>query len=234
MAPSPLVGLVAFVRDSRGAAAIEFALGAAVLIAVSGLCFDFYSRIKADTAVARMAVTMADYVSRDTYPNGDEMKALGEYLKDHELGVPADLVYAVTALHQPPGDPLPAVAVLWTDSEIRFGDNASALARECPQLIDENGAAALPDGFAMSPDEVLVVAEVCATLTREGFLTGRFIAGDIYHVHALPARDPHQQPSAPVYARRDGVHALVIVAATGAPGAPWLATPIAAATPGSA
>ena len=93
-----------------------------MLISTSVLCFDLYSRIKADTAIARMAVTMADYVSRDADPDGEEMKALGGYLYDHELGVPANLVYVVTALHQPPGDPRPDVVVLWSDNTIRFGD----------------------------------------------------------------------------------------------------------------
>ena len=206
MAASVLSRPRAFARDVRGAAAIELALGAFVLVSVSALCFDLYSRIKADTAAARMAVSMADYVSRDTTPNGDDMTDLGLYLYEHELGIPADVVYVVTALHQPAGDPLPAVAVLWTDSSIRFGDETSrnALAGECPQFIGENGAAALPAGFAMSPDEVLVIAEVCARLTREGFLTEKFIAGDIYRLHALPTRDPDHRPAAPVHTAGSG------------------------------
>ena len=65
----------------------------------------------------------------------------------------------------------------------------------------------------MADGEVLVIAEVCARLTREGFLTGEFIAGGIYRLHALPARDPDQQPAAPVYAQRAGTYATVAVGA---------------------
>ena len=210
---SPLALLRIFARDSRGAASIELALGAVVLISVSILCFDLYSRIKADTAVARIAVTMADYVSRDVAPDGDEIKALGEFLHEHELGLPAALVYVVTALHQPPGDPRPDVDVLWPvdtiNDTIRIGDPAvtEELAEGCAHFVADGGGAALPDGFTMSDDEVIIIAEVCVRLTREGFLTGKFVAGDIYRLHALPARDPDQRPAAPVYAKRDSAYA---------------------------
>ena len=212
---SLLALLRVFARDFRGAASIELALGAVVLISVSTLCFDLYSRIKADTAVARIAVTMADYVSRDVAPDGDEIKALGEFLHKNELGLPAALVYVVTALHQPSGDPLPAVQVLWSDDTIRIGEEAVTgdIADECAHFTDDDGNATLPDSFLpMSPDEVLIIAEVCVRLTREGFLTGKFIAGDIYRLHALPARDPDQRPTAPVYAERDGAHTTVAIA----------------------
>ena len=201
-----LVRLRGFARDRRGGASIELALGALVLTSTSLLCFDLYSRVEADTAVARMAVTMADYVSRETDPDGNEMKALGDYLYDHELQVPANVVYVITALHQPPGDPQPDVVVLWSDDTIRIGDSAATqtLAGECARFVAEGGAADLPSHFAMADDEVLIIAEVCARLTREGFLTGEFIAGGIYRLHALPARDPDLQPAAPVFAGRDG------------------------------
>ena len=188
-----------FVRDQRGSAGIELAFGAVVLIAVSVVCFDLYTRIGADTAVSRMAVTMADYVSRDTAPEGAELAALGAFLHEHELGVPAHLAFVVTALRQPAGDPLPAVEVLWSDDSIRIGDATAteALAGGCARHVTPADTADLPDDFAMDAGEVLVIAEVCARLTREGSLTGRFVAGDIYHLHALPARDPSTPPSAP-------------------------------------
>ena len=236
---SLLALLRVFARDFRGAASIELALGAVVLVSVSALCFDLYSRIKADTAVARMAVTMADYVSRDTDPNGEEMKALGRFLHEHELGVPADLVYVITALHQPPGDPRPDVDVLWPvdtiNDTIRIGDPAvtEELAEGCAHFVADGGGAALPDGFTMSEDEVIVIAEVCARLTREGSLTGKFVAGDIYRLHALPGRNPGQEPAAPVYAEVDDSESIATLhagrfggagAALGAPGLPSIST----------
>ena len=192
-----------FVRERRGSAGVELALGAVALIGVSAVCFDLYSRVNADTAVSRMAATMADYVSRDAAPDGDELAALGAFLHERELGVPADLAYVITALRQPAGNPLPAVEVLWSDDSIRVGNAATtaAIASRCARRVTEddqaNLHAALPATFAMAAGEVLVIAEACARLTREGSLTGRFVAGDIYRLHAVPARDPSNPPSAP-------------------------------------
>ena len=211
--------LRAFAHDTCGAAAIELAIGAVVLVAISYLCFDLYSRVKADTAGVRMAVTMADYLSRDAAPDGDELADLGAFLYTHELGVPADLVYVLTAFRQPPGDPPPAIEVLWSDDSIRIVWDPAVtppvtdeLAANCTRHVDEDGIGILPESFrsGMAPGEVLVVAEVCARLVREGSLTGRFIAGDIYCFHAVPARDPNEPPTAPVYTSLEGTHKFAL------------------------
>ena len=199
-----------FFRSVRGGVPVELALGGVVLVSAAFLCFDLYARIEADTSITRMAVTMADYVSREATPDGAEMSALGQFLRDHELAFPADLVYVVTALRQPSGDPRPDVDVLWSDDTIQFGDPAvtGALAAGCAQFKDAHGAAVLPDHFTMADDEVLIVAEVCARLTGAGFLTSTIFTGDIYRLHALPARDPGQPPVAPVHSGRNAGHTL--------------------------
>lgn len=204
MSPHPLPALRAFARDPRGGASIELAIGAVALLAVSALCFDLYSRVRAHSAIGRIVATMADYVARDASPDGDELAALGALLPEHELGLPVHVAYVISALRQPAGDPRPAVEVLWSDDSIRAGGDAAVaaeLAQGCARYVAEGGNAALPDAFAAAMDagEVLIVAELCARLTREGSLTGRFVAGDLYHFHALPARDPQQAPAAPSY-----------------------------------
>ena len=200
------LALLSFARGRRGAAGIELALGAVALLGVSALCFDLYARVDADTAVSRIAVTMADYVSRDAAPDGGEMTALGAFLHEQELGVPANLAFVVTALRQPAGDPRPAVEVLWTDDSVRIGNAAvtAALAGGCARHVTATSdgdstslTANLPADFKMNAGEVLVIAEVCARLTREGSLTGRLIVGDIHRAHALPTRDPSEPPAAP-------------------------------------
>ena len=199
MLRAPFVALISFVRDRRGSASVELALGAVALIGVSAVCFDLYSRVAADTTVSRMAATMADYVSRDTTPASAELAALGAFLHEHELGVPADLVYVITAFRQPAGNPRPAVEVLWSDNSVRVGNTTTtaALAGGCARRITASNTADLPATFAMAAGEVLVIAEACARLTREGSLTGRFVAGDIYRLHAVPVRDPGNPPAAP-------------------------------------
>ena len=189
-----------FARDSRGGAAVELALGAVTLVSVAAVCFDIYSRITADTALARMAVTMADYVSLEVAPDEAQMKALGEFLNEHELGVPAVLVYVVTAIHQPPSSPLPPAQVLWKHDEIRIGNAVvtATLANDCARHVAQGGGVSLPQGFEpMLENEVVLIAEVCARLTVQGSLTGTFVTGDMYRVHALPFRDSTQLPVQP-------------------------------------
>ena len=202
--------LRSFARESRGAASLELAIGASVLIAVAALCFDLYARMSADTAGARAAVAMAEYVSLDPAPDGDALDALGRFLHAHELRIPADVVYVLTALRRPPeavGDgPQAAAEVLWIDDAIRIGDETvtGELAEGCTRYTGGEGDARLPDGFVMAPGEVLVIAEVCGRLTREGSITGRFVTGDLYRHHVLPARDPESPPAAPVHAEGEG------------------------------
>ena len=195
LAPSPLTS---FVRDVRGVAAIELALGTAMLISAAALSFDLYSLMKAATASARVAVTMADYVSRDTAPNGDDLIDLASFLHANEIRVPSNMVVVLSAFHQPPGDdPLPAVEMLWPDNKIWVGDRAES-PDPCTQF--GNGAnAGLPDAFKMAQGAVLIVAEVCVRLTREGSLTGKLVAGDIYRLFAIPARNTGLTPVAPQY-----------------------------------
>ena len=203
MMRSALSRISAFARDVRGGAAIEVALGSVVLVSVCALCFDLYSRIKADAASARLAGIMADYVSRDSETDGDGLKALGKYLYDNQLRVPADVVYAITAFRRPSANPPEPVEMLWSDNSIRFGDAAvtANLASGCARYVAGGGKSGLPAGFDMSAGEVVIVVELCARLTREGSLTGRFISGDIYRHHAVPAREPATPPSKPTYSQ---------------------------------
>ena len=178
----------AFVRGSRGAAAISLALGVAALISTALLGFDLYSRIKAGATAGRMAATMADYVSREAAPEGAQLDALARFLRERELALPADVVYVISAIREPAGaDP---ATVAWADT-IRLGDavKTGEIAGSCGRFGAEGGAAALPAGFTMSADEVVVIVEVCARLRREGSFTGRLITGDVYRLYALPALD---------------------------------------------
>ena len=206
--------LRAFARGTRASAGLELGLGALGLLSGAALCFDLYARVEADTACARLAVTMADYVSRgpDTDQgtlDGGALKALGLFLHENELGAAADLVFVVSAFRQPPGTPAPAVKVMWTDNHLRYGDAAvtAKLVDGCPRFLGTSAGrttAALPEGFTLDAGEVAVVAEVCARLRGAGSLTGRYVAGDIYRQHVLPARAPERPLPAPVHSRRTG------------------------------
>ena len=188
--PRPLSRLA---RDERGSAALELGIGAVVVFAVAAVAFDLYSLVNADTAAARVAATMADYVSRETEPDGDELKALGQFLYEQELSVPAAMVYVVSAVHEPAGRD-PAVT-LWSDDTVRLGDDeeTEALVQECKSRGQAGWQTALlgsgTDRLTLAEDEVVIVVEVCTKLLLQGRLTSRTITGNIYRLHALPARD---------------------------------------------
>lgn len=192
-------------REERGSAGIELGIGAVVVLTVAALAFDLYSRVGADTATARIAATMADYVSRETAPDGDEIAALGRYLHGHELKAPAALVYVISAVRQPPGNS--AAETLWDDDTVRIGDTEVTA-----ELVDdcrERGKAAWrdavlgdrsdPEALALSANDVVIVVEVCARLVAQGTLTSRFVSGNIYRLHALSARNPETPPARPVH-----------------------------------
>ena len=205
--------LRAFVPGTRGSAGIELAIGAVVLLGVAALCFDLYARVEADTAAARAAATLADYVSRGPDTDGGTLDGaaledLGAFLHARELGGAAHLVFVVSALHRPAGTR--RVKVLWTDDRLRFGAKkvTRRLARRCSRFVETNkkgearAAKPLPGKFTLAAGEVVAVVELCARPSGAGSLTGRFVAGDIYRHHVLPVRAPEKAFPAPVHARR--------------------------------
>ena len=89
-------------RERRASAGFEFALcTVAVLLLVAWPAFDVISLARASTAGARVAATMADYVSRESEPDGDEMDELGQFLHDREFRNPSALVYVISAVRKP-------------------------------------------------------------------------------------------------------------------------------------
>ena len=191
--------LRAFVLDTRASAGLELGIGAMVLLGVAALCFNFYTRVEADTVAARVAATMADYVSHgpDTDGgtlDGKALKSLGAFLHAHELAG-TDLVLIVSAVHYAESG---IGAVLWSDDTLRFGDETvtAALAAGCTRVADRPASA----GSLSNLDKVEVIVEVCA---RPGGVAAVF-AGDIYRLHVLPARAPEKGLPAPVHAWRTG------------------------------
>lgn len=198
--------LRAFVLDTRASAGLELAIGAVVLLGVAALCFDLYSRVEADTAAARVAATMADYVSRGPDTDGGAidraaLRSLGKFLLAHELDDAGDFVLVVSALRQ--GKAKRAVKVLWTDI-LHFGKKrvTRTLAPHCSRFVQTSRkgkarpAKPLPGKFTMAAGEVVAVVELCA---RPGGAAGSF-AGDIYRHHVLPVREPEKAFPAPARA----------------------------------
>ena len=198
--------LRAFVLDTRASAGLELAIGAFVLVSVAALCFDLYARVEADTAAARVAATMADYVSRGPDTDGgtlerSALKDLGKFLRKHALGDAGDFVLVVSALSRGAGTR--KVEALWSDT-LHFGKRrvTRELAPECPRFVRMNKkgkvrpAKPLPGKFTLAAGEVVAVVELCA---RPGGAAGS-LAGDIYRHHVLPVREPEKAFPAPASA----------------------------------
>ena len=191
------------VCETRASAGIELAISTFLLLGIAALALDVYSMTRAHAAGARVAAIMADYVSRDSAPNGDEMAALGEFLHKRELRSPPGLVYVISAVHEPAGDD-PAdegddIKELWSRYEIRIGDSETTtdLVGHCTQRAKNGWHAALigdDANLTLEDDDVLIVVDVCAELDM---LTSRF-TGILYRVHVLPTRIPGL-PERPVH-----------------------------------
>ena len=191
-----------FATDSRAAAGIELAIGAVALLAVAMVCFDLYSLVRLGTASARSAVTMADYISRERAPDGEQVTALGQFLYETEFKSPADLVFVIS-IARGPVDGMPA-EVLWVDDTLRIGDpdTTDDLAGVCLRHGEQRWRRDLlgtQDSPLIAEGEIVVVGEVCARPRREGSLSGRLMGGDFYRLHVLPAREREQGPARPVY-----------------------------------
>ena len=198
--------LRAFVLDTRASAGLELAIGAFVLVSVAALCFELYARVEADTAAARVAATMADYVSRGPDSDGgtldrSALKDLGKFLRKHALDDAGDFVLVVSALRRDAG--ARKVEALWSDT-LHFGKRkiTRELAPECPRFVRMNKkgkarpAKPLPGKFTLAAGEVVAVVELCA---RPGGAAGS-LAGDIYRHHVLPVRAPEKAFPAPASA----------------------------------
>ena len=179
-----------FARDTRGAAGVELALGAFAVLGLAVTCFAAYSRIEAAASAPRIAIAMAEYVSREEAPDGDQLDALARYLRDHELGADYDVLIVTTAIHKEAGE---SAAVLWID-RIALGDAAETtkLGETCTGRRAGDGTATLGDDFAMDDGEIVFLVEVCARSAATSW------TGVLHHHYLLPTRHPDELPPAPV------------------------------------
>ena len=167
---------------------LELAIGAVVLLSVAVACFAAYSRVEAHTAVPRIAIGLAEYVSREEAPDGAELDALATFLRDHELGTDHAMLALITALRREVGDTDPTV--LWEDT-IALGDAAATtgLAQTCTGV---GGGENAPLG--MDEGQNLFVVDVCA---RSGGTGLRAALGDLHYRYLLPGRNPDVIPDPP-------------------------------------
>ena len=173
------------IRNCRGAAALECALGTAALLTISVSALNVYRLADAQATVLHSAVTVADYVSQEETPVAAHIEDLAEFLHGECLA-PSDAAFVVSAVGKT-GDEDPKVR--WASPPHLFGPNAASDTElaNCGRVGAAGGAASLPEGFELMDHEAVIMAEVC--VRHEGEL--------MYQHHILPIRTA-DVPSEPV------------------------------------
>ena len=166
---------------------------------IAGAAFDVISLARASTAGARAAATMADYVSRESEPDGDEMDELGAFLHEREFRNPSALVYVISAVRKRAGDN--SYPKIWPGDNfvIRSGDSETTtdLLARCQTQGTWHTALSGDDAvITLQDNDVVIVVEVCVKMLREGMLAQEF-SGILYRIHAMPARGSGGTPAAP-------------------------------------
>ena len=191
-------------REQRASVGIELAIAAFALTTIAGAAFDVISLARASTAGARAAATMADYVSRESEPDRDEMDELGAFLHEREFRNPSALVYVISAVHKRAGDN--SYPKIWPGDNfvIRSGDSETTtdLLARCQTQGTWHTALSGDDAvITLQDNDVVIVVEVCVKMLREGMLAQEF-SGILYRIHAMPARGSGGAPAVPTRSSR--------------------------------
>lgn len=186
-----------YLRNRRGAASIEAALGTVVMVAASLLALDLYRLASTQTTLTHVAVSLADTVSRREPPGlteaqlrqtmTDFVQNLSDLLHTEQFPT-ANAHFAVAAVYKDPGPPA-ALTALWSRAEVLSGTTSSltscAPANQTNEIQLETNPVTLPTDFtnAMADREIVIVAEVCVERTITAF------PGPAYAHYIVPSRD---------------------------------------------
>ena len=193
-----------YLRDRRGAAAVEFALGTVVMVTASLLALDLYRLAGMQTTVTHVAVSLADTVSRKEpephVPGGlteaelrrkmsDFVQSLSELLHEEQFPT-SNANFVVAAVYKEPGNT--ALTAPWSE-EVVVLSNATGSLTSCAPANQTNeieihanaNPITLPERFTrtMADREIVIVAEVCVERTNTAF------PGPAYAHYIVPSRD---------------------------------------------
>jgi len=147
-----------FLRNTRGAAALESAIGAVVLVTASTLALNLYTSVATIPTGLNVSVTVADYVSREGAPKRSEMAALATFLRG-EFFPQADAAFVVTAVQGTTGG-----NQKWTWSKLILADSSAPPDPDlatCSKVAGASNTATLPTVLALQAHEIVIAAEVC-------------------------------------------------------------------------
>ena len=110
-----LKNLKNYLRNRRGVASIEAALGTVAILTASALALDLYRLASTQTTTLHAAVTLADTVSRDDQLEAGFVQTLAKFLHQEQFPT-SNVVFVVSAVYKSPADPAASPTVLWTET----------------------------------------------------------------------------------------------------------------------
>lgn len=176
-----------YLRDRSGVTSIEAAFGTFVIIAASLLALDLYRLASTQTTTLHAAVTLADTMSRDEQLEAGLVQTLAKFLHQEQFPT-SNVVFVVSAVYKSPDDLTAAPTVLWAETvKLSPEDDQAPTLTSCSEegeiSIDAlNNPATLTSVFPMSPEELVIVAEVCVERANTA------LAGAVYAHYIVPAR----------------------------------------------
>ena len=190
-----------YLRDRRGVASIEAALGIVAMLTASLLAFDLYRLASAQTTIMHVAVSLADTVSRDEPPGLTEaelrqkmdafVQSLSELLHQEQFPT-ANANFIVAAVYKDPGPPA-SLTALWSKEVVLLGTTnpltSCKPANQTNEIKIDTNPVTLPAKFLpMADREIVIVAEVCVERTGTAF------PGEVYAHYIVPSRDDDLAP----------------------------------------
>ena len=165
--------------NRRGSAALECALGMAVMVGAWALGFDIYQKADRQGTLMHTAAVFADYASRDEVVQAADLTALANFLHGKQFAL-SEATFIATAISKAKDEDPEA---LWTRTVAIDPDSSDTSDQlQCSRIngadADGNATLSLPSVFSMADDEIVIAAEVCIG-SDEAYL---------YAHHLLPTR----------------------------------------------
>ena len=185
-----------YLRNRRGVASIECALGTMAMITASLLALDLYRLASTQTSALHAAITLGDTMSRPAQLDANSVHMLAEFLHQEQFPT-LNAVFVVSAVYNDPENPMdpenPTASpiVLWTERvDLSSDDNENPTPNACDDAnkisaAGQGGTANLPDEFTMSPAELVLVVESCVERTNTAW------PGAVYTYYIVPSRNDH-------------------------------------------
>ncbi len=176
-------GLSSWMREGRGSTSIEFVIAATLIVSTTVGGMDLYRVVDAQSVALRAASTVAGYLSLETAPSVASIEDLARFSYRNEIALPSEAAFVVSAVSRSEAtdeepDPPPVVQWTWT---FAVGEDPESPPEDLTESCDRlSGDPASLTALGMVPGEMIVVVEVCVKLLPRAFVSGGFLADNVF------------------------------------------------------